>query len=423
MFILIPFVLVFLMSACGDDKEKEGEVTVDSGPEEEVVEEEDLAEEPEEEPEEELNEEDEAAEGSTDFTDVIAYMEEETDGTAEVLYEDNEQQVHESTEDVVLSLNGYTLVELDDFHTNYAIPFDDETSGGVLLAEYTVENKSDEDIYWMPDFYVFYPETEKFHNNNRDLTPEDDQLTNQLAPSTEYLLEAGETVTGLYAYSFAPDILEKVLDLETVTVNINQPHSDEGDVNSNFGEEGKFTLALSDSGAEKAEDDQAFYEDRATYENMGDKEMLKEKDNIGESEDLRDVKVTLDGYQFTEFTPNNEEAPRFESFENGIVLLTVKFLLDNQGDEEISLNGTSSKLTVNNGSQYLLLERMLLHYKNDDVIEPGEEGEQLQVFALDKEQYEKIWKDKDFEIEIGPFKNTDVEDISKGGTVEYTLPE
>jgi hypothetical protein len=154
---------------------------------------------------------------------------------------------------------------------------------------------------------------------------------------------------------------------------------------------------------------------------MGEKIMLKEEDNIGKEEKIRDVTVTLDGYQFTEFIPNEIEAPRFEDFQNGIVLLTVKFLLDNQGEEDISLSSVSTKLTVNDGMQYMFDQAMLLNYSYDDVIKAGESGELLQIYTLDKEQYDKIWKDKSFLIEIGPFRNQDGEDISKGASAEFEL--
>ena len=113
--------------------------------------------------------------------------------------------------------------------------------------------------------------------------------------------------------------------------------------------------------------------------------MLKEESGIGKSEPLGDATVTLDGYQFTEFTPNEVEAPRFENFKNGIVLLTVKFQLDNKGSESIGLTSMSSKLTVNDGTQYMLDEGMLLNYSYNDVIAAGESGELLQMYLLDQE--------------------------------------
>ena len=320
-------------------------------------------------------------------------------------------------------LDGYTLVEWNDFHTNYSIPFDDETDGGVIIAKYIIENSGDEDVYFMTDFHIEYTGTTKYHNNYDRLLPEDVQMRKILNPSTNYLLKAGETIKGYYAYPFSPELLDNIVDLSTVTVKVNEPHSEKGDVNSKFGKAGQFVLALNEEGAKKAEENAAFYNDKATFENMGEKKMLEEKQDINESEMLRDVEVTLDGYQFTEFVPNEVEEPRFSNFTNGIVLLTVKFIVDNGGDQEIDQSGIISSLYVNDGSQYMRNEGMLGTYKYGDVIEPGESDELLQVYILDQEQYEKIWKDKSFEIEVGPFKNQEAKDISKGNTVLFTLPK
>src|SRR5699024_5799033 len=138
---------------------------------------------------------------------------------------------------------------------------------------------------------------------------------------------------------------------------------------------------------------------------MGDKEMIKEKSDIGEKEDIGDdYVVELEGYQFTEFTPNSEEAPRFSNFENGIVLLTVKFIVENNGSENIDLSGISSKLTVNDAVKSLINESMLINY-NRYLIETDETDELLQIFVLDQKKNEKILKEKDYEIEVGPMKD------------------
>lgn len=82
----------------------------------------------------------------------------------------------------------------------------------------------------------------------------------------------------------------------------------------------------------------------------------------------------------------------------------------------------SSKLTVNDGAQYLLNEGMLLDYRYDDLIKSGESDELLQIFVLVQEQCGKIWKDKSFEVEIRPIRNQEAKDISKGKKVTFTLP-
>ena len=175
-----------------------------------------------------------------------------------------------------------------------------------------------------------------------------------------------------------------------------------GDSGSGFGPIGRFNLALNSDDAEKISSNAAFYQDKVTFENMGEKKMLKEKSGINNSKQLGDVNVVVDGYQIAEFTPSAEEAPRFTNLKNGMALLTAKFKLDNKGTSEIGLFSLSTKLTVNDGSQYLRSERMLLKLGSNDIIKPGEANELLQVFVLDQEQYEKIWKDKAFEMEFGP---------------------
>lgn len=421
-----------IVSGCGSDKKESKEenaaeaeeTTTEEEPEEEPEEEmeSDVEEEQEEDAEKDSDKEDKADDSSSDFSELISYMEEETEGTAKVLYENDEQQEHEM-EGVSVSLDAYTLIKLDDFHTDFAIPFKDQTDGGVVIAKYTVTNDTDEDAHYVPSLYMNYTGADTAFNNYKDLLPEEEQLTEKLAPSDDWLIEAGESVTGYYTYPFSENHLEEVLDVSTATVEVPAPQSDPEDVSSSFGEAGEFTLSLNEDGAEKTEKNKDFYSDAVTADDIGDKEMIKEKDDIDESEKLGDVTVTLDGYQFTEFTPNEVEAPRFESFDNDIVLLTVKFDLDNKSSSVIGNNSITSKLTVNDGAQYMLNEGMLLNYVNSDVIESEESGELLQVYLLDQEQYEKIWKDKSFEVEIGPMKDDEAKDISKGKKATFTLPE
>lgn len=362
------------------------------------------------------------AANSSDYSKLISYMEKETEGKTKVLYENKEPQVHK-LEDVSVSLDSYTLVELNDFHTDFSIPFNDQTDGGVILAHYTVKNDSNKDAYYMPSLDMSFTGAQKVYSNDRDLIPKEDQLPVKLSPDNDYLVKAGATVSGYIAYPFGKDDLTKILELSTVSVEVPEAQANKGKFDAPIGSPGNFALSLNAQGAEKVATDKTFYQDKATIDNMGEKEMLKEQSNINKSEQLGDVNVTLDGYQFTKFTPNSVEAPRFENFQNGIVLLTVQFKLDNKGAEDIALSPIGSKLTVNDGAQYTLSEGMLLNYNNNDLIKAGASGELLQVYILDQEQYEKIWKDKSFEIELGPMRNQEAKDISKGHKVNFTLPQ
>ena len=416
--LLVTMLLTLLViSGCGSNAEETNADEKASTSEEKKAEVDEQ--EKEEEPKEEAGEAS-AGNNAGDFAELITYMEEETEGTTKILYENKEPQVHKM-DGVTVSLDAYTLLELNDFHTDFSIPFDDGTNGGVILAQYTVTNELDKDVYYMPAFYLSFTGAQKAHNNYRDLLSLEKQLIDQLSPSNDYLLKSGESVTGYYTYPFGQDALQAVLDVSTAIVEVPSAQAVKGDFGSPIGKDGQFTLSLNEAGAEKVAANDAFYKDKVTTTDMGEKKMLKEESGIGKSEPLGDATVTLDGYQFTEFTPNEVEAPRFENFKNGIVLLTVKFQLDNKGSDSIGLTSMSSKLTVNDGTQYMLDEGMLLNYGYNDVIAAGESGELLQIYILDQEQYEKIWKNKSFEVEIGPLRNGEAKDISKGKKVAFEL--
>ncbi|MFI8705989.1 DUF5068 domain-containing protein [Bacillus sp. NPDC077411] len=359
---------------------------------------------------------------SSDYSKLISYMEKETNGKTKVLYENKEPQVHK-LQDVSVSLDNYTLVELNDFHNDFSIPFNNQTDGGVILAHYTVKNSSNKDVYYMPTLDMSFTGAKKAYTNYRDLIPKEEQLSEKLSPKNNYLVEAGKTVSGYVAYPFGKDDLTKILGLSTVSVKVSEAQANKGKFDAPIGSAGTFALSVNKQGSKKVAADKTFYKDKATVDNMGEKKMLNEKANINKSEQLGDVNVTLDGYQFTKFTPNSAEAPRFENFKNGIVLLTVQFKLNNKGSEDIALSSISSTLKVNDGAQYTLGEGMLLTYNYNDVIKTGTSGDLLQVYLLDEEQYEKIWKNKSFEVELGPMRNKEVKDLSNGKKVTFTLPK
>src|SRR5699024_8132148 len=276
-------------------------------------------------------------------------------------------------------------------------------------------NDTEDALHYMPSLSLEYVGADKIIDNYRQLLPEEQQLPVILSPNNDYTIETGEEVTGYYTYPFGETRFEDVLAQGSADIQVPAPLTDFDDFSSSIGSEGRFTIALDDeSASEQAEtESQGFYEDKATADNMGDKTMLESEEGIGDSEGINNSTVTLEGYQFTEFEPNADEAPRFENFNEGVVLLTVKFLIDNGEEADISKSSTSSTLYLNEGQQWMINEGMLLNYTNSDTIEANEKGELLQIFTLDKEQYEKIWKDKSIEVKIGPLRDTEAGDISK----------
>ncbi|MED1559822.1 DUF5068 domain-containing protein [Bacillus paramycoides] len=418
----IVIVAAFLITGCGQsdttNKEQKENATKESKTEKTGTTKENK---PEDKKSEDKKTEDTAT-NSSDYSKLISYMEKETGGKTKVLFENKEPQIYKA-EDISVSLNSYTLVELNGFHTDFNIPFNNQTDGGVILANYSVKNNSTKDIYYMPALDMSFTGAQKVYSNYKDLIPKEDQLPSKLAPTNDYLVKAGETISGYIAYPFGKDDLTKISSLSTVSVKVPTAQANKGKFDAPIGNPGNFSLSLNKQGTEKVAADKTFYQDKATANNMGDKKMLKEKSSINNSQELGAVNVTLDGYQFTQFTPNSVEAPRFANFKNGIVLLTVKFKLDNKDAQDVALSPISSTLRVNDGTQYTLSEGMLLNYDYNASVKTGTSGELLQVYTLDQEQYEKIWKDKTFEIELGPMRNKEAKDISQGKKAKFTLPK
>src|SRR5699024_4200547 len=355
-----------------------------------------------------------------ELDELTSFMEDETEGEAKVLFDNLNTEKHE-LEDFTVTLEGYRLLELNDFHHNFNIRFDDNTDGGVILAKYRYTNYSDKDLYSMPTQTISFTGSTKANSTYHDLLPEDKRVQTELGLDDDFLVKKGETKEGYMAYPFSPEDLKEMHKLKTVSVEVKPAQEEAGKHNNPVGKEDKFTLSTDEEGAKKAEKNSKFYKDRVTSKDMGEKKMLEEKDGIDKTEKLGDVAITLDGYQFTEFEPNKEESTRFKNFENGIVLLTVKFDLKNEGDQTISKSSISSKLHQNDGKEYSLNEGMLTLYNNTDNIKQGDEDELLQVFTIDAEQYEKILKNKSFEVEIGPMRDKEAKDISKGKAAKFKL--
>src|SRR5690625_4884736 len=426
---IILSIFVLLFAACSkNDENNDNEVEPNNEPVIENEEEENEEEIGENEEENEENEEvgQSSSDGEIDFTSLLENVEENTEGETKVVHESHEQQVHEE-EAYSISLDAYVIAEIKDFHANFSIPFNSDDEGAVLISHFTIENKADQEIAYTPKVDLQYSGADRFPGPNGDLIPLYSHLSNQLNSDNSFVIDKGETVTGYVAMALRTVDLENINDVGYAEIHApeagDEYEADEYSYKNKLGKKATFKISVSEEGAEKQQANEQFYPDRTMRDNMGEKTMIKEKTDINESESLGNSTVTLEGYQFTEFEPNEHEAPRFESFDTGIVLLNVKLSIENNEDEDISLSDQKIKLTMNNGKQYTLYELMLSHYSMDDVIESGESGEAYVVFILDKEQYEEIWKDKPFELEYGPFYSTDIKDISKGKRVEFVLPE
>src|SRR5690625_2644829 len=190
LFLITMLLTAIIISGCGSDDKKE---TTDKKESETSVEEASADAEKEDESEEEIDEakaeelkEEENNNESSNFAEMISYMEEETEGTAKVLYENDEPQTHEM-EGVSVSLDGYTLVELKDFNAMFDIPFNDQTDGAVVIAKYKVVYDTDDFAYYMPALYGSFTGAMQSYIDYNDLLPDDDLLP-EMHYSNEYTI-------------------------------------------------------------------------------------------------------------------------------------------------------------------------------------------------------------------------------------------
>ena len=368
-----------------------------------------------------------ASTGAVDFTEAKSAMKEEMDAeTINVLYASSAPIDTPIDSTLTLTLDGYEMLEVLDFHQDVSIPFDDHADrGGVLLAKFTIKNSGTASAFYpLPPGYTFTGATQAYSSNTHNLLPEEMADFGKILRDANTEVKPGEEVSGYMATAFAPDALDAVMGLGVLTMEVESGYTeaDAFDFDKKIGDEQNVDLPLSSDGADAIVASGAFLQDSLSTDNMGTKTMDMEKTGIGETQEIGGVKITLDAYQFVIFEPNEVEAPRFENFENGIVVLTAKFLMDNQDTVAVDLSSLLTTLNMNNDGMWTTSEGMLTDYDSNSAIQPGTQGENLQVFVLDKEQYDKIWKDKEFSIEMD-LRDTDMKDIGKGKEVTFVLPK
>ena len=149
---------------------------------------------------------------------------------------------------------------------------------------------------------------------------------------------------------------------------------------------------------------------------MGVKTMKTEK-KLNETKDLDGVKVTLDGYQFTDFEPNEDQAARFSRFETGVVLLTVKITIQNDGKVPLNFNSTSGSVKIGNKTQ-ILSQSALDSRTAENLLHVGETESKCLVTPLDKESYDKLYKEQEFILNVSVYdeKSTKINDY---GDLEF----
>ncbi|MGM0126354.1 hypothetical protein IGI37_003783 [Enterococcus sp. AZ194] len=333
------------------------------------------------------------------------------------LFEHNET-ITNKNDQVGLTINGYQYIKVEDVSRNLRTPFGDQVKeGGILLISATYENKSDKSVYAGPGFYMSVTGFSSSIGRNDSLL--DGDLVSELV-SVKNEIKPNESFSGYVALPIKPEAMEKIAatgmgELELSGIYSKPDSFSKADA---VVEPRKETIALSGSGENSKKEAGAFYEDKITAENMGTKTMLDEKE-VNKTEKFEEVSVTVDGYQVASFEPNEDQASRFSNFDSGVVVLTAKITVKNEGNEALNVDSTSATLTVG-GSTKTMSENMLQVNSGAEKVEKGQEATKYVVFTMDKESYDKLYKDQDYVLDVNIY-NTEFSRITKLGDLLFTL--
>lgn len=374
---------LLMLSGCGKEKEKETPTTKTS--ESTVVSSEKTK---------------ETKEKSTDVGDWQA-VNDDLKKTTEakqltVKYEGKEAIINENN-DVEVAVNGYEYIELKDVSRDLKIPFGDQVEkGGVLLVSTTLKNNSDKSVYTDAVYSMSVTGFSSAISRTKGLISSD--VVDELVKA-KYEIKSKEEFTGYVALPVKPEAMEKISENKEAMFELPGVYSKAESFKKEDAivEPKEAKISLSGEGSEKAEASKAFYEDKATVENLGEKTMLVDQKD-GKQAEFEGTKVTLNGYQITEFKPNEDEAPRYKNFDTGVILLTAEVTIKNEGKETLNLGQTSATLSIGNKDK--LMHENMLEINDDEELPTGKEGIKYLVFAMDKESYEKLYHDKEFKLDV-----------------------
>jgi len=398
-----------LLAACGGNDEKA------STTEEEAAKTETTEKASQEEKKTESNKKESAKDSGGVLNPFIA---EESEGTVEVVYTNKEPNYIHDMNGFKVSVDEYQIVSLKDIHKDYTYVFDEQQEGYIITAKVTIDNTTDKPMYYSSIMSIEVAnEFEIFPSQSR-LFVKDEETIFSKKETDPGKYAAGEKVTGFVTFALTN---EEYQSLSTVNPKfvIEGGVADNDSFKGSFKGDAVFDFIYSDEQKGKLASQPDFYQDKLLLQDMAEKKMIFERKDIGQTQVLGDVNITLDGIQYTEVIPTEAYKEAFANFgDSGIVAITMNLIIDNTSQESLSAYWTSGKLIVDD-TRATYLSTGQLEPDAVDEIKPGEKGEKMIVFLLRKDEF-GIYKK--FDLEFGPLRSMDNQDLAKGYTVTFELP-
>ncbi|MBS4218432.1 DUF5068 domain-containing protein [Bacillus sp. FJAT-49711] len=401
-----------LLGACGSKAEDKKEGVKPAAAEEKT----EKTEKTEAEEAEEVEaEQKESAEAEDDGSVLNPYIAEDLNADVEVVYTNkNPGLKHAFSDDVTIEINEYQIVHVSNMNESSKTNFDDEDEGYVLTYKMTLDNKSDEDVYYANGISLLSDDGADYiiprqHLVDRDKWLKDDSSDN----FSQY--SKGKSFTGMNAHSMTKAQFEK---LKSPTLKIDALFLND-DVSQKLGEDAIFKLPFNDEGAEKAAASTQLYQDKMVTENIADKEVFFENTDINETKEIDGVKITLNGVQYANVTPTAAYKESFTDFgDSGVVALTVKTTFENGSEIPFDkfLINWKLKIDENRGTMF---NQGMLEPNYSGTSNPGDKDEYITVFLFRKDEFDIF---KKFELEVGPLKDSEAKELFKEKTVSFDLP-
>lgn len=362
--------------------------------------------------------EEQKTDNKTDLDTVQKELKEQTKAEKLTKLFEKDDVITNGDNNVNFTINGYQYLKIENFSRDFAVSYGDQNKeGGVLLVSATFKNNSDTSVYAGPGFSMSVVGYDSAIGRDEDLLEND--LVSELLDKKN-VLKPNEELSGYVALGVKPAAMEKITESGTAEFELPGFYSkpDSFSKADTIVEPKKESIALTNEGESSNTEASQFYEDKITTENMGTKTMIDEK-KLDKVENFENVAITAEGSQITSFEPNEEQASRFSKFESGVILITVKLNIRNDGDTPLNVDSTSATLKIGD-SVKMMSENMLQTKNGADEVGKGEEATKCLVFALDKESYEKLYKDQDLLLDVNLY-DTNFKRITKIGNILFEL--
>ncbi len=346
------------------------------------------------------------------------FIAEESEGTVEVVYTNKEPNYIHDMNGFKVSVDEYQIVSLKDIHKDYTYVFDEQQEGYIITAKVTIDNTTDKPMYYTSIMNIEVAnEFEIFPSQSR-LFVKDEETVFSKKETAPGKYAAGEKVTGFVTFALTNEEYQSLATVNPKFV-IEGGVADNDSFKGSFKGDVVFDFIYSDDQKDQLASQPDFYQDELLLRDMAEKKMIFERKDIGQTQVLGDVNITLDGIQYTEVIPTEAYKEAFANFgDSGIVAITMNLIIDNTSQESLSAYWTSGKLIVDD-TRATYLSTGQLEPDGVDEIKPGEKGEKMIVFLLRKDEF-GIYKK--FDLEFGPLRSMDNQDLAKGYTVTFELP-